>query len=414
MQVLNHLLFHKSILSEDEGGDRLNDYIRILKERGEGEYVSIEDPFERAIALAFELVLEEHLNPWDLDLVQFATLYARRLKDAPEVDLITAGRLLLMAWRICRMQSDDLRLKSEPPPEPEFEEAGWDDIDDAAWLTEDVDYEYTVNVLKEEQPESILDEKIRHRGNRRVTLLELVQALEEARAEAELRAEISSKRIIEKERRKRIREGRAQGSAHQEDQDADNVEVWKRIRRFNGAPIPLASIHTGTRDDLVKSLVAVLFLARGGKVHVSQEDFPFGTIYVKNVTPADPVEGASDGDGEGEDGTDSDTATDATPSTGDSPDATVPEGDAAPRSPDADGPGVGPDPDSAAAHAKPRAPAPEADVASTQATLGAAQPARAVGPSAAPARKPGKSTATAGKRKRADAPTRTLESWSPE
>ncbi|HWG91192.1 MAG TPA: hypothetical protein VNZ52_10140, partial [Candidatus Thermoplasmatota archaeon] len=104
-QVVNHLLFHKAILQEEDTTDRINGYLKIVKERGEGAHVNIEDPFDKSIALAFELVLERHLDPWNIDLVQFATLYANRLKSEKDVDLITAGRLMLMAWTILKLQT---------------------------------------------------------------------------------------------------------------------------------------------------------------------------------------------------------------------------------------------------------------------------------------------------------------------
>ena len=279
-QLVNHLLFHKAIISEDDSGQRVDEYIRLVKERGQGNHVGIEDPFDRAISLAFELVLDQGMDPWAIDLVRFTALYMDRVKQGEAIDLLTAGKLLHMAWSILRMQSDKLRQAAEPPPEPEPQDLGWDDLPSMDDLPSDVDAAYNQRVLAGE--EEILDEKVRHKGDRKVTLMELVEALEEARREADLRAQIVAARESEKALRKARTRGRAEGAAHKEDQEEDIREVWERILGMNGAPIPITSIQERTRDDMVKTFVSVLFLARENRIRLWQEDFPYGMIYVQN------------------------------------------------------------------------------------------------------------------------------------
>lgn len=280
-QLVNHLLFHKAIISEDGNNTRINDYIRLVKERGEGHHVGIEDPFDRSISLAFELVLDQGMDPWAIDLVRFTGLYMDRVKKGAQIDLITAGKLLHMAWSILRMQSDRLREAAEPPPPPpEPEPFGWDDIDMSA-LSDDPNAAFN-EVVQQSRPDDLLDEKVRHNGDRKVTLMELVSALEDARREADLRQQLVSAREGEKARRAVARQGRAEGAAHKEDQEEDIREVWERILGQNGAPIPITSIQERTRDDMVKTLVSVLFLAKAQRIKLWQEDFPYGMIYVQN------------------------------------------------------------------------------------------------------------------------------------
>src|SRR5688572_19456440 len=81
-QVVRHLLFHKAIVALDGASDRtarIDDYLKLVHESKEGAHLVMEHPFDRSLALAFELVLENHLNPWDLDLARFATLYLDRV-----------------------------------------------------------------------------------------------------------------------------------------------------------------------------------------------------------------------------------------------------------------------------------------------------------------------------------------------
>jgi segregation and condensation protein A len=280
-QLVNHLLFHKAIISEDGDTQRINEYIQLVKERGDGQHVSIEDPFDRSISLAFELVLDQGMDPWAIDLVRFTALYMDRVKEGAQIDLITAGKLLHMAWSILRLQSDKLREAAEPPPPPPEPEAlGWDDIDMSA-LADDPNAAFNA-VVEHARPDDLLDEKVRHKGDRKVTLMELVSALEEARREADLRHAVVTARELEKTKRAKARQGRAEGAAHKDDQEEDIREVWERIAGLNGAPIPITSIQERSREDMVKTLVSVLFLAKAQRIKLWQEDFPYGMIYVQN------------------------------------------------------------------------------------------------------------------------------------
>jgi segregation and condensation protein A len=278
--MVRHLLWHKALHSEDEGGARINEYIRMLRERGEGQHVAFADPFDRSIALAFELVLEQGMDPWHIDLVRFTALYMERVKDGTDIDLITAGKLLHMAWSILKMQSERVRQRAEPPPPPEPEpELSWDDMPLEA--VDDPDAAFTDRVLTPGELAPI-DEKVRHKGDRKVTLMELVDALEEARREAEMRREINAKREAERALRAVKRQGRADAAAHKDDQEGDIAEVWERILGKNGVPIPITDIQERTREDMVKTLVSILFLAREQRVRVWQDDFPYGMIFIQN------------------------------------------------------------------------------------------------------------------------------------
>jgi segregation and condensation protein A len=56
-EVINHLLFHKAIIDEKDDAERINQYVEMLQKTNEGEYISIDNPFDRSIAIAFELVI---------------------------------------------------------------------------------------------------------------------------------------------------------------------------------------------------------------------------------------------------------------------------------------------------------------------------------------------------------------------
>ena len=98
-----HLLFHKALIDDSVGTEKIDRYIGMLKERGQCE--TMNDPIDESIRSVFSLVLEHDLDPWSIDIVEFAKMYSVR-KVKSSVDMIVAGKLIHMAWKILRMQSD--------------------------------------------------------------------------------------------------------------------------------------------------------------------------------------------------------------------------------------------------------------------------------------------------------------------
>src|SRR5438552_2384592 len=110
--VLNHLLFHKALISETEGGQRINRYLSMLNEIDQGMHVAVRDPFEKSVVAAFELVLERQMDPWEINLVPFTKLFLDKVKKDGSVNFVTAGKLVFLAWSILKLQSDKVLLHS--------------------------------------------------------------------------------------------------------------------------------------------------------------------------------------------------------------------------------------------------------------------------------------------------------------
>ncbi len=275
-EVVEHLLFHKALADHDP--ERLNAFIRLA----EDDLQSFQDPFDQAIAIAFNLVLDEHLDPWSIDLIKFSRAYMDRLADAAEVDLITSGRLLAMAWQVLLAQTDELLARAqpeEPEPEPEPWDMPWEEFPDE-WgqaYDEDPDVQYNQRVLEREEPP--ITESVFHQGDRRVTLFELVEALDEARDEAQRR------RRLARERRKVKKERKDEGKRnvkkiHKEDLEAEIADVRKRVAGLSKATT-IQAIFDGTREDYLTVFISCLFLHRAEMADVTQEDFPYGPIMVE-------------------------------------------------------------------------------------------------------------------------------------
>jgi len=278
-EVVRHLMWHRALVDDDDDGSRIASYIDLLMQSEEGEHVSMRDDFHRDLAIAFELVIQEHLDPWNLDLSKFAELY---LKEARQrgIDLVTAGRIILMAWTVLKLQSDEVADRAVHAPEPE-EEWSWDDVPDFS-LTDD-EWDYTERIQR--LPQAPIDEKIRHKGDRRVTLMELISAFEEVHEEAQDRAHVQEQKLKARLSLKRKMRGRVGGMMHREDLEAEIHETWQRILDHPAQPIPFKDLVEDDAMDVVQTFNALLFLVKDQRVTVTQEDFPYGPVWISPVLP---------------------------------------------------------------------------------------------------------------------------------
>ena len=132
-----------------------------------------------------------------------------------------------MAWKVLRMQSDHLVVNMETKEEIVEQGFGWEDIPTATWLANDDDYSYTNLLMK--MPESPLTEPLRRDSTRKVTLIELLSAFDEARKESEqyqLLDQLRQEERIELEQKARKA---MKGSAHEDHLEEDVAMIWERI-----------------------------------------------------------------------------------------------------------------------------------------------------------------------------------------
>ncbi len=277
--VINHLLFHKSLIDEKDDAKRINQYIRLLQEKQENDHISIDNPFDRSIALAFELVTNQHLDPWDIDLVSFSTMYLKRAKEE-KIDLITAGRIILLAWRVLKLQSENLMINMEDKKES-YEPLDWGDIPQEMWFSEDDSYSYTNLVMKDPKPP--IEEPVRRNVKRKVTLIELLDAFDTAKKEAEERKILEKQRKLESKRLTEKARKRMKGTAHDDPLEKDIEETWSKIKNISKKTMVLSDIcENNNREEIIRIIMSVLFLAYDNKITVYQKKFPYGNIYIKN------------------------------------------------------------------------------------------------------------------------------------
>jgi len=278
-RVMDHLLIERSLIDDSTASpERIDRYLQFLGQVSEGFHLHLKDPVDRAISWVFELALSGEIDPWNVDLVSFSMMYARRVQEETGIDLVVAGKIIELAWSIHRRKADvafeDL-MESLIEPEEELPVGGWD------WIEDDLDLVITHEVVSSE--ESPLDLMVVHSGKRPVTLLELLDALKDAQEEAERLKKVREKREKLKKLQMEMGKKKVGERVFSENLEEDLKRVMSRINRYNGRPIEFKKIYGSDGIDLITAFVAILHLAKKRSIDVWQKSKPHGEIYILNL-----------------------------------------------------------------------------------------------------------------------------------
>ncbi len=280
-KVLNYLVFHRSLLGESEdSGTLLERYLALVQNLKEGVHVVIPDPFQKAMALLFELVMEEEFDPWEIDLVKFTQSYLDRVRSDGAVNFAITGRLVYMAWSILYLQSEALlkiRGTPETAPDAPCDLSATDDGYLPLLETPEA-VDVTTAVLENAEAPPLL-EMVRHPETRPVSLLELVRAFGEAEADARRSLRIQELRERLRDEQRAPPEVLVHGDIPQQDLE----DAWQSaLEHPVGTPFPLLSLWNplSGRDRLVALFLAVLFLARERSIELRQESLGVSPVLI--------------------------------------------------------------------------------------------------------------------------------------
>lgn len=290
---------------EDLETSRYLDRLVELATLEEAEHQFLIDPFDRSVALVFQLFRSKDLDPWDVDLTSFLEMFEQRIKTADNIDLPTCGRLIRMAWQILRGQSSTL-IERQDRAWDELEEE-FLDFDVGGWETEftEDDYNFSVGVMTgaaDNVLPSMFEGRIHREESRPVTLGELLMGLQSAKQISE---DLKLREEIAKERREAHAKARARfsGSLHIEDLEADLRRTWNALRDRSDEgdmAVDLKDIATYLRDKSmegglefdeaeaeaqVTALVSALFLTHRGYADLTQKSGRDGLISIKDLHP---------------------------------------------------------------------------------------------------------------------------------
>jgi len=307
MSVFDGNSMKDDIVSRLLGGEadlETNRYLDRLVELSlveEAEHQFLIDPFDRSVALVFQMFHNTDLDPWDVDLSVFLELFNQRINDSENIDLPTCGRLVRMAWSILRGQASSLLERQEKSLVDDELDDTWEFED--SWESEfsDEDYNFSVGVLTGAANEvlpTMFEGRIHREEGRPVTLGELLMGLQAA---GRLSEEQKIREKIAKERREANEKARARfgGSLHVENLEDDLKRTWDALRSRTLEEkestdlseivevLEKNSIDSGLGAEDAKSeaqvtaLISSLFLTHRGYAEVSQD--LDGNISLKNL-----------------------------------------------------------------------------------------------------------------------------------
>jgi segregation and condensation protein A len=204
-----------------------------------------------------KIIAEEQMDPWSIEIVRLADTFLDYLSRIEELDLRIPARFILIASILLRMKSDVLSAKKEKILVPESEKPE----------------DETLRILAQLPP---LQPPIKRVPLGNVSLQELLSALKKA-------YEVQERRV---ERKMRIRRLVEQAVPQTEEditerinavlneiqtalKDIDSIEFSRLVRRWK-------------RDEIVKALIPLLYLAQEGKLSYEQKEL-FKEILIKKV-----------------------------------------------------------------------------------------------------------------------------------
>ena len=266
----------------------------------EAEHQFLIDPFDRSVALVFQMFQSSDLDPWDVDLSSFIEMFNERIQGADNIDLPSCGRMIRMAWSILRGQANSLIERQERAMDFE-EEVDWDF--EGGWEAEfdDADYNFSVGVMTgaaDDALPSMFEGRIHGKEGRPVTLGELLMGLKDASRIAE---EQRTRERIAKERREAHDRERARfsGSLHVEDLEGDLKRTWEALKsrsqrtqgvglrevadELNRHSLPGHNEQESKTESQVTAFVSTLFLTNRGYISLDQEGGYNGRIVLGDL-----------------------------------------------------------------------------------------------------------------------------------
>jgi len=286
-QIINHLLVQRAVIREEGvvDNERIEDYMEMVKQLKTEEHLSFDNHLDRSVAIIFELVLENHVDPWNIDLAAFSKMFVGRIKKDRDMDLVIIGEIIYMAFNVLKLQSDYLVVHAEELSAPEVYEDEFDYMDDFHdfWENEE---DNLFDQIVETSPRPPIEERVRRKGSRKVTLFELVEAFEGAFKEAKKRMKHEVDLKEARKRRKRLAlkaRKEVEKETHDENIKEDVEEVFRRILEHGGRRMRYSVIARDDPGDRIRTFVSLLFLAFDRKINIWQVDFPYGEIYIENI-----------------------------------------------------------------------------------------------------------------------------------
>ncbi len=210
------------------------------------------------VDMLVDLVIEDRIDPWEVDVGEIATRFLERVRSMQRLNLRLSGRTLLAASLLLRMKSERIleREDEEEEEEPQEEE----------------EPEGVVEGLREEQEPPALPVPARRRVRRRTTIFELVEALQRALSEEVLRRNFPRGR-------------RDRSLVIQVDEEDIREKIEKVYSTLTEVCASMGTVSFSylvqgrERREMVETLLCLLYLSAQGRILMWQEEI-FGEIFI--------------------------------------------------------------------------------------------------------------------------------------
>jgi segregation and condensation protein A len=226
-----------------------------MEEQNLLEMIIKEESWEELI---YNIVSYEGIDPWDVDIIKLADSFLKYIEDFKTLDFRIPAKVVLVAAILLKLKSDTLSpIKEEMEYFPE------------SGLTVD-----EFNQIREELSKMSLKPPIERHVKRKVTLDELIDALNKAMKVEQKKEKV--RRVLGKRIKAEIGE----------EEDIE-VRINSLMSEIDGLLFKLKSgkvefskiVEKWERDEIVRHFMPLLYLSSRGKVATEQEDF-FKEIFI--------------------------------------------------------------------------------------------------------------------------------------
>jgi segregation and condensation protein A len=203
--------------------------------------------------MLIDLVSSEKLDPWNIDVVEIAEEYIRRIKSMKLLDLHVPANLILAAAILLRFKSDALRFEEEEQV-----------VSEEVYVGE--------GLPSVEIP--ILELRTRIPPKRKVTLEELMltveKVFEDQRKKEERASEIKIPPVMNIQMPEFDIEERMDGFYERikKEKDAEGLVLFSSLLKNN------------SKEEIIHALLPILHLAQKGLIFIFQEKM-FGEIFIR-------------------------------------------------------------------------------------------------------------------------------------